>query len=128
MLESTGTMGVHKCPHEILLEIFEALVPNYSTLYSCTLVNRHFNKAASKVLYTRIVYSPHSNARTLSLRERGKLLVFLSNMGDILLLRNRCRSHLLLCRPCYLTMRFMFNGLRSMVRPLFLLAPGMQDY
>ncbi|KAJ8690630.1 hypothetical protein PTI98_012041 [Pleurotus ostreatus] len=71
MPEFTGAAGVH--PHEILLEIFEALIPDYSTLYNCTLVNRQFNMAASKVLYTRIVYSPRSDERTLSLRDRGRL-------------------------------------------------------
>lgn len=117
MYESTGTAGVHECPHEILQEILEALIPNYSTLYSCTLVNRQFNRAASKVLYTRIVYSPRSDERTLSLRDRGKLSVYLSTMPRCLLsLRKCCRNHLLLCRPCYLTTPSMFNGLRSAVR------------
>ncbi|KAF9502122.1 hypothetical protein BDN71DRAFT_1378820 [Pleurotus eryngii] len=66
-------MGIHECPHELLLEIFEALIPDYPSLHSCTLVNHQCNRAASKVLYTRIVYSPRSDERTLSLGDRGKL-------------------------------------------------------
>ncbi|KAF9444948.1 hypothetical protein P691DRAFT_735742 [Macrolepiota fuliginosa MF-IS2] len=48
----------NELPTDILLLIFQKVQNDYNCLYSCALVNRAFNQAASKFLYRRVVLSP----------------------------------------------------------------------
>lgn len=62
--------------HDVLLPIFELYRDDYGTLYRFSLVNKEFNRTASKLLYARVVLSPPpSLLRTLNLRDQGSIVV-----------------------------------------------------
>lgn len=63
-------------PFDVVLRVLEALTEDapLGILYSCTLVDRQFNNAASKLLYKRVVLSPPFT-RTINLKQRSQELV-----------------------------------------------------
>lgn len=46
---------VKDLPSDVLVLVFQSLQDDYRSLYQCALVNRAFNRAASKFLYRRVV-------------------------------------------------------------------------
>jgi len=56
--------------YDLLVRILDHFRDDYPTLYSYSLVNWEFNRAASKVLYSRAVLSP-TFQRVLDLRNTG---------------------------------------------------------
>ena len=56
--------------HHVLREFSE----DYRELYRCSLVNCQFNNVASKLLYTRVEYSPAFQP-VLDLKDRGEIPV-----------------------------------------------------
>lgn len=89
-------------PYDVLVYILEEIVDDHQTLYSCSLVNWPLNKAASKLLYARVEYSP-SFRPVLDLRDRGDIPVNLIyyhthfNPSDV-----PCRNHPCSDQPAYL--------------------------
>ncbi|KAJ6615376.1 hypothetical protein B0H10DRAFT_1801539 [Mycena sp. CBHHK59/15] len=53
--------------YDLLLLVLDVLGDQYDALYQCTLVNWEFNRAASRILYSRVVLSP-AFSPTLSLK------------------------------------------------------------
>lgn len=68
--------------YDLLLRIFEICKDDYRTLYRCSLVNWDFNRAASRMLYARVVLSPPFRP-SLSLRDPDGLSVSISKQGTI---------------------------------------------
>jgi F-box-like len=70
-------------PHDVLLLVLGNLDQDQATLYHCSLVNKEFNSAASKALYTRVLISPPFQA-VLDLKATRRSVVSLHVSSEIL--------------------------------------------
>lgn len=60
--------------YDLLLHVLDHFHDDYGTLYRCSLVNWEFNRAALRLLYSRVVFSPPFRP-VLNLKDRGVLSV-----------------------------------------------------
>lgn len=61
--------------YDIIIQILDHLEEQYSTLFICTLVNRTFNAAASRLLYRQVIFSPPYQRGVVDLRRRDEFTV-----------------------------------------------------
>jgi len=62
---------------DLLHHVFQEFSEDYRALYQFSLVNWNFNNVASKLLYTRVEYSPPFRP-VLDLKDRGEIPVRLN--------------------------------------------------
>ena len=62
--------------HDVILHVLSSFSDDYGQLFRCSLVNKEFNRAASKMLYRRVVLSPPpSRVHQLNLKDTGAITV-----------------------------------------------------